>query len=79
MPGSVFPSRNSSDAPPPVDMCVKCCIRFSVCIASTVDPPPANVKASVFRAIACATSTVPALNDFHSKSPTGPFHMILRA
>src|SRR5271167_3099268 len=39
-PGSFFPSRNSSDAPPPVEMCVILSATPAACTAATESPTP---------------------------------------
>ena len=78
IPGSSFPSRYSSDAPPPVEMWV---IRSATPAFSTADalsPPPMMVTA-LEEASARAISFVPRANASISKTPTGPFQMIVPA
>src|SRR5207253_8148377 len=63
-PGSTLPSRNSSDAPPPVETCVTLCSSPAWAIAAAESPPPTIVVApcTVASASACATPNVPASN-----------------
>jgi len=51
-PGSFLPSRNSSDAPPPVEMCVILSATFAACAAATESPPPTIETAPAFSATA---------------------------
>src|ERR1039457_1521340 len=78
-PGSFLPSRNSSDAPPPVEICVILSATSAPCTAATVSPPPTIETAPTFSATACATLNVPRENPGTSKTPIGPFHTIVRA
>src|SRR6266853_4947573 len=61
-PGSGLPSRNSSDAPPPVETWVNACSRPATAAAES--PPPTTVTAPPFPAstMASATLLVPASN-----------------
>src|SRR5437867_2418763 len=58
-PGSVLPSRNSSDAPPPVEMCETSDAYPNFRSAAALSPPPTTEKQSLL-AIAAATARVPA-------------------
>ena len=58
-PGKSFPSRNSSEAPPPVEMCVILSPKPRLLTAAAESPPPMIVVASV-SAKALATAIVPA-------------------
>src|SRR5207249_9017688 len=75
IPGSSRPSRNSSDAPPPVLMCVNLEARPCCSIAATESPPPTTTvaPASAFAARKRAIAFVPWANDGISKTPSGPF------
>src|ERR1700732_2628534 len=64
-PGSFFPSRNSSDAPPPVEMWVILSATPAACTAATESPPPTIEIAPAFSAIARAVLKVPLLNGAH--------------
>src|SRR2546426_5640554 len=61
-PGSTFPSRNSSDAPPPVDTCEN--LSSSPATAAAESPPPTIVIAPFVPAStsASATARVPSAN-----------------
>ena len=71
-PGSVRPSRNSIDAPPPVLTWVRRPSRPKARTAATVSPPPATVTAAL-AATASPTALVPAANSGTSNRPMGPF------
>src|SRR4051812_29521479 len=75
-PGSSLPSRNSSDAPPPVDTWLILSSRFASATAAAESPPPTTVIAplSVAAAIASAMARVPLSNGGVSNTPIGPFH-----
>ena len=75
-PGRAFPSSNSSDAPPPVEICVNLSSNPNFFIAATESPPPTIEVHSMF-AIASATFSVPTLNFAISQIPRGPFHKIV--
>ena len=47
IPGNFFPSKNSSDAPPPVDMCVILSCNPAFLTAAAESPPPIIVVASI--------------------------------
>ena len=74
-PGSSRPSRNSSDAPPPVEMWVIWSARPCWVTAATESPPPTTTvaPASARSASIRATAFVPCANDGISKTPSGPF------
>ena len=79
IPGRVLPSKNSNDAPPPVETCVTASAIPSELIASAVEPPPASLNADSLLEIAEAIDFVPPENAAHSNSPIGPFHTIFSA
>src|SRR5262249_25104937 len=72
-PGSVRPPRNSSEAPPPVEMCV---IRSAIpdCFTAAIESPPPTIVVPLTPATARATALVPIANAAISKTPIGPFH-----
>src|ERR1043166_4771016 len=80
-PGSVLPSSNSSDAPPPVEQWVTFSSAPHWAAAVAVSPPPITVTAP--RCVAATTASmiawVPAANRSHSNRPSGPFHTIVLA
>src|SRR5882672_10053062 len=80
-PGNFLPPRNSSDAPPPVEMCEILSANPAWWIAATESPPPTIEVAP--RAVAAATaraiSSVPFANAGISNTPIGPFHTIVFA
>src|SRR5271157_2866307 len=78
-PGSFLPSRNSSDAPPPVEMCVILSATPAAFTAATLSPPPTMEMAAPLSATACAIFFVPLANASISKTPIGPFHTMVRA
>ena len=80
-PGSSRPSRNSSDAPPPVEMWVIRSARPCWVTAATESPPPTMTvaPASARSASIRATALVPWANDGISKTPSGPFQNTVRA
>ena len=81
MPGRTFPSRNSNVAPPPVEMCEILSDSPVFFNAAMESPPPTMLvaPASVASATAFATASVPLANSSHSKTPIGPFQMIVFA
>src|SRR5262249_35051134 len=82
MPGSVLPSRYSSDAPPPVDMCENSPSWIpSARTAAAESPPPTTLNAPlrVAATIASATPLVPAANAGNSNTPIGPFQKTVSA
>src|SRR5438552_1466896 len=78
-PGSTFPSRNSSDAPPPVDTCEN--LSSSPATAAAESPPPTIVIAPFVPAStsASATARVPSSNGGVSNTPIGPFQTTVLA
>src|SRR6266566_1420723 len=80
-PGSLWPPRNSSDAPPPVEMCEILLATPDGCTAATESPPPTMEVAPllVASATALAISSVPLAKAGISKTPMGPFHTIVLA
>ena len=82
MPGSVLPSRYSSDAPPPVEMCENASSGiFSARTAAAESPPPTTLNAPlpVAATIASATPRVPAAYAGNSNTPIGPFQKMVFA
>src|SRR5699024_10389888 len=78
-PGNSLPSRNSSEAPPPVEMCENCSSdRPSTRTAAAESPPPTTLNA-VESAMAAAVCRVPAANGVISNTPIGPFQNTVRA
>src|SRR6476469_3452007 len=75
-PGNSFPSSNSRDAPPPVEMNVILPTSPPCFTAVTESPPPTIVVAPDW-AIASAIAIVPSPNSGISKTPIGPFHRIV--
>ena len=61
IPGNSLPSSNSSEAPPPVEICVKLSSKCNFLIAATESPPP-TIDIAFVAAIASATFSVPMLN-----------------
>src|SRR5271165_1140811 len=78
-PGSFFPSRNSSDAPPPVEMCEILSATPAAFTAATLSPPPTIVVAAPLSATASAIFLVPFAKASISNTPIGPFHTIVLA
>src|SRR5512141_2139203 len=74
-PGSGLPSRNSSDAPPPVDTCVIFLATPAFLTALALSPPPMTVVAPESARI-FAIANVPSANFGISNTPIGPFHTI---
>src|SRR5687767_2424345 len=74
-PGSGLPSRNSSDAPPPVETWLIRLERPASSTAAAESPPPTIVVAprSVASASASAIARVPASKGGVSNTPMGPF------
>ena len=74
-PGSSRPSRNSSDAPPPVEIWVIRSASPCWVTAATESPPPTTTvaPASARSASIRATAFVPWANEGISKTPSGPF------
>ena len=77
-PGSFWPERNSSDAPPPVEICV---IFDSMpdCATAAAESPPPTIENAFDSATARAIAKVPCANLGFSKTPIGPFQTIVCA
>ena len=78
IPGNFFPSINSSDAPPPVDICVILSSNPAFLTAAAESPPPIIVVASK-SANTFAIAFVPIANCGNSNTPKGPFHITVFA
>src|SRR5258708_21116009 len=78
-PGSALPSRNSSDAPPPVETWLILFSSLASATAAAESPPPTIVIApfAVAFAIVSAIARVPAPKGGVSNTPIGPFHSTL--
>lgn len=74
-----MPSRNSSDAPPPVEICVILSPKPRLLTAAAESPPPIIVVASVSYANSSATAIVPLAKLGNSNTPIGPFHTTVLA
>src|SRR3954454_24777975 len=68
-PGSFLPSRNSSEAPPPVEICVILSATPAAFTADTESPPPTIDVAPTFSATACAILNVPLAKGDTSNTP----------
>src|SRR6185369_2928900 len=77
-PGSSTPPRNSSDAPPPVEMWEILSATPADLTAFSESPPPTTLTAPD-DATALASATVPLSNGGISKTPIGPFQMMVFA
>src|SRR5579859_3533327 len=77
-PGSSIPARNSSDAPPPVEMCEILSATPADLMAFSESPPPTTLTAPE-AATAFASATVPLSNGGISNTPIGPFQMMVFA
>src|SRR5579859_967802 len=77
-PGSVMPARNSSDAPPPVEMWEILSATPADLTAFSESPPPTTDTAPDC-ATALAMATVPRSKGGFSKTPMGPFHTMVFA
>src|SRR5581483_2912110 len=78
-PGNFLPSRNSSDAPPPVEMCVTWSATPEALIAATESPPPTIEVAPGLSGMARAILNVPFAKGWTSHTPIGPFQTMVRA
>src|ERR1700686_1378155 len=80
-PGSFRPPRNSSEAPPPVEMCEILSATPDWWTAATESPPPTMEVAppSVALATALAMASGPFANAGISKTPIGRFYTIVFA
>ena len=70
-PGSILPERNSSEAPPPVEMCEKPVSSLNAFTAAAESPPPTTVK-PLDEAMARAIASVPAAKEGSSNNPYDP-------
>src|ERR1700678_3353311 len=77
-PGNFLPARNSSEAPPPVEMWVILSATPAALTAATESPPPTIDVAPGLSATACAILKVPFANGGNSKTPMGPFQTLVR-
>src|SRR5690348_17087768 len=75
-PGSSIPARNSSDAPPPVEMCEILSATPADLTAFSESPPPTTDSAPDC-AMALASATVPLSKGGFSNTPIGPFQMMV--
>ena len=78
IPGSSIPSKNSSDAPPPVEIWLICFSKPILTIAEAESPPPIIDTASL-SATAFATASVPLAKFANSNTPIGPFQITVLA
>src|ERR1041384_3881180 len=80
-PGSTLPSRNSSEAPPPVETWLIRSASPACATAAAESPPPTIVTApsAVASAIAAAMTRVPPSNGGVSNTPIGPFQSTVPA
>src|SRR6185369_1552959 len=80
-PGSTLPSRNSRDAPPPVEVCDTFLSAPNFFAAVAVSPPPTTVvaPAAVAATMASAMDLVAFSNAGNSNTPGGPFQMMVLA
>merc|ERR1712187_754988 len=78
-PGSTLPSKSSMEAPPPVLQCVTLSIVLYFLQAVAVSPPPITETApfSVAPTTASMRDFVPASNFPISKTPIGPFQIMV--
>src|SRR5207249_6347294 len=81
IPGSSRPSRNSSEAPPPVETWVTLSASPISAIAAAESPPPTTVRVPRFGASATAPATArgPGANSDTSKSRIRPLHKLVFA
>src|SRR5688500_16149864 len=79
MPGRVLPSRNSREAPPPVETwdILPATPNFST--AAAVSPPPTTDVTPLSEAMCWARDFVPSAKGSISKTPTGPFQRMVLA
>jgi len=74
IPGNFFPSINSSDAPPPVEIWDILSAKPALVTAAAESPPPIIVVQSLSSDRHFAIEFVPTANWSNSNNPTGPFH-----
>src|ERR1700728_4168158 len=77
-PGSSIPARNSSDAPPPVEICEIRSATPADLIAFSESPPPTTLTAPD-HATAFASATVPRSNGGTSNTPIAPLQPLVPA
>mmetsp|Transcript_124616 Transcript_124616/g.352761 ORF Transcript_124616/g.352761 Transcript_124616/m.352761 type:complete len:210 (+) Transcript_124616:405-1034(+) len=79
IPGNILPSSSSSEAPPPVLQCVTLSSVPYVLQAVAVSPPPITLTDPdlVTSTILSIMDFVPFSKGFISKTPMGPFHMMV--
>src|SRR5581483_8904457 len=77
-PGNSIPARNSSDAPPPVEMWLILSATPAELMAFSESPPPTTLMAPE-SATAFARATVPLSNGGVSNTPIGPFQITVFA
>src|SRR5579884_4296331 len=77
-PGSSRPSRNSREAPPPVEMCAISSARPACSTAATESPPPTITSAGLSARMR-ARARVPSEKAGISNTPMGPFQMTVPA
>src|ERR1700679_3413803 len=78
-PGNSRPSRNSSEAPPPVDTNETLSVTPAFLMAETESPPPMMLTAPLLAAMALAMANVPTALSATSKTPMGPFQRMVPA
>ena len=78
-PGNFLPSKNSNEAPPPVEICDILLARPAFSTAAAESPPPITVVAFSSSANDNAIEFVPFANCSNSNNPTGPFHITVFA
>ena len=78
IPGSFFPSKNSKEAPPPVEICVILSANPIFFTAAAESPPPIIVFASIVER-SLAIEFVPIENCGNSNNPRGPFQITVFA
>src|ERR1700692_706604 len=77
-PGSSIPAKNSSDAPPPVEMCEILSATPADFTAFSESPPP-TTETALAPATALASETVPRSKGGFSNTPMGPFQIMVFA
>src|SRR5204863_7379221 len=78
-PGNFLPSKNSSEAPPPVEIRVILSATPALCTAATESLPPTIEVAALFPATTSAILNVPLADAANSNTPIGPFQTMVRA
>src|SRR5579872_1123264 len=77
-PGSSIPDKNSSEAPPPVEICEILSATPADLMAFSESPPPTTDTAPD-PATALASATVPLSKGGFSNTPIGPFQIMVLA